>query len=113
MRYCSGKMSKDPVHQKSLIDEGYTEEKVTEYDAIVLEDHACEATPEEKGRWHNKWCISLNKERKQSPVKQRPDFRDAKHTCRLLYKQQVESSGQGNQSIHPARQRKQNFSTTI
>ena len=39
--------------------------------------------------------------------RQRPDFREAKHACRRLYKEHVESTGQGKMSIHPAQQRRQ------
>ena len=46
------------------------------------------------------------KQRKE--IRQRPDFRDAKHTYRRPYKEHVESILQGNQSIHPAQQRRQN-----
>ena len=42
-------------------------------------------------------------------IRQRPDFRDAKHTYRRPYKEHVESILQGNQSIHPAQQRRQKF----
>ena len=44
----------------------------------------------------------------QGPIRQRPDFREAKHTCRRQSKETVESSGQGNKSTRPAQQRLQN-----
>ena len=40
----------DADYQKSLSDEGWTEEKLRQYDALALEDHSCEATPEERRR---------------------------------------------------------------
>ena len=40
--------STDAVYQKSLSDEGWTEEKIRQYDALDLEDHSYEATPAEK-----------------------------------------------------------------
>ena len=36
----------------------------------------------------------------QGPTRQRPKFREAKHACRRLYKEHVESTGQGNKSRH-------------
>ena len=44
----------------------------------------------------------------EGKIRQRPDFREAKHAYRRLYKEHVESTGQGNKSIHPAQQRRQN-----
>ena len=38
---------------------------------------------------------------------QRPDFREAKQTYRQLYKEHVESTSEGNSSIHPADQTRQ------
>ena len=40
-------------------------------------------------------------------MRQRPDFREAKHTNRQLYKDHVESTGEGKSSIHPADQLRQ------
>ena len=81
-----------------------TEEQIRQYDALALEDHSYETAPEERGRWQRNWFIVLNKEGVQGPMRQRPDFREAKHAYRLLYKEHVESTGQGNKSIHPAQQ---------
>ena len=50
----------------------------------------------------------LHRQGEQGPIRQRPDFREAKHALRRLYKEHVESTGQGNKSIHPAQQRRQN-----
>ena len=44
----------------------------------------------------------------EGKIRQRPDFREAKHTYRRLHKEHVESTGQGNKSIHPAQQRREN-----
>ena len=90
-------------YQKSLSDEGWTEEKIRQDDALALEDHSYEARPEEKRRWQRNWIEAV-----QSSTRQRPDFREAKHACRRLYKEHVESTGQGNQPIHPAQQKRQN-----
>ena len=45
----------DADYQKSLSDEGWTEEKIRHYDALALEDHSYEATPEEWRRWEKNW----------------------------------------------------------
>ena len=58
-------------------------------------------------RWEKNWQIVVNKEGKQGPMRQRPDFCEAKHTYRQLHKEQVESTGEGNSSIHPADQTRQ------
>ena len=71
------------------------------------------ATREERGRWQRNWKVVLNKEGVQGPTRQRPDFREAKHAYRQLFKEHVESTRQGNKSIHPEQQRKATFSTTI
>ena len=77
-----------------------------------LEDHSHEASPEERGRYKKSWHISLTKEGTQGPTRQRPDFREAKHTYFQLYKEHVESTGEGNSPIHPenlARHHRQYF----
>ena len=40
-------------------------------------------------------------------MRQRPDFCEANHTYRQLYKEHVESNGEGDSSIHPADQTRQ------
>ena len=45
--------------QKSLSDEGWTEERIKEYDALAFEDHSYQATPEERARWPRTWKIVL------------------------------------------------------
>ena len=77
----------DATYQKSLSAERWTEEKIKEYDA----------------RQRN-WEIVLNTGGVQAPIRQRPDFREAKRACCRPYEEHVESYGQGNQSIHPAQQ---------
>ena len=90
----------DAVYQKSLSAEVWKE-----YDALALEDHSYEATPQERGRWQRNWEIGLDKEGVHGPIRQRPDFREAKRASCPLYKEHVESTGRGNQS---AQQRRQN-----
>ena len=68
----------DADYQKSLSAEGWTEEKIKEHDALALEDHSYEATPQERGRWQGNWKIVLNREGVHGSISQRPDFREAK-----------------------------------
>ena len=68
----------DADYQKSLSAEGWTEEKIKEYDALALEDRSCEATLQERGRRQMNWTIVLNREGVHGPIRQRPDFREAK-----------------------------------
>ena len=98
---------RDEKYQKSWSDEGWTEEQVRQCDALALEDLSYEATPAERGRWQKNSHIVLNKEGAQRPIRQRPDFCEAKHAYRQRYKEHVESTGQGNKSIHPAQQTRQ------
>ena len=64
----------DADYQKSLSDEGWTDEKIEEYyAALTLEDHSCEATPQERGRWQGNWKIVVNWEGVHGPIRQRPD----------------------------------------
>ena len=99
MRNDSGKMAQM---------QGRTEEKIKEYDALALEDHSYEATPQDLVRWQRNWEIGSDREGVHGPIRQRPDFREAKRASCPLYKEHVESTGRGNQSIHPAQQRRQN-----
>ena len=46
-------------------------------------------------------------------MRQRPDSCEAKLTYRQLYKENFESTGEGNSSIHPADQTRQSHLTTI
>ena len=66
----------------------------------------CIARPGERRRWEKKWHIVLDNEGKQSTMKQRPDFREAKQAHRQLYKEHAESTDEGINSIHPAHQDK-------
>ena len=50
-----------------------------------------------------------SKEGKQGPMRQGPVFCEAKHTYRQLNKEHVESTGEGNSSIHPANQARQSY----
>ena len=50
--------------------------------------------------------LFLNKVGVQGPIRQRPDLREAKHANRRLFKEHVESTGQGNKSIHQAQLRR-------
>ena len=52
--------------------------------------------------------IVFNKEGVEGKTRQRPDVREAEHAYCRLYKEHVESTRQGNKSIHPAQQRRQN-----
>ena len=63
----------DADYRTSLSDEGSTEEKIRQCDAIAMEDHSHEATPEERRRWQRNWKIVFNKG-VQGPTRQRPDF---------------------------------------
>ena len=47
------------------------------------------------------------KEGKQRPMRQRPDFSEAKQTYHQLYKEHVESTCEESSSIHPADQTRQ------
>ena len=55
----------DAVYQKSLSDEGWTEEKIRQYDALVLEDHSYEATRAERARWQRNWKIVFEHKRRR------------------------------------------------
>ena len=79
--------------------------KIKEYDSRAIEDHSYQPTPEDRGRWQRNWFIVLNK---GAPRRQQPDFREAKRAYCRQFKEHVESTGQGNQPIHPAQQRRQN-----
>ena len=93
--------------QKLLSSEGWTEEKIKEYDAVALEDHSYEATPQER--------VRLAKELRNCIEQRRSAWSEKTTTCfpwseaRFLSTIQrtcVESTGQRNQSIHPAQKKK-------
>ena len=58
----------DAYYQKSLSDEGWTEEKIRQEDKLALEDHSHEATLGERRRWENNWQRCL-KERNLNKVR--------------------------------------------
>ena len=94
--------------KESLSDEGWTEEKIKEYDALALEDHSHEATPARRGRRQRNWKIILNKG-VEGKMRQRSDFREVKHAYRQLYKEHAdEGTVEGAKSIHLAKQTRQN-----
>ena len=53
---------KDAQYRANLSEHGWTEQQIRQHDALALEDHSCEATPEERRRWEKNWHIVLNKE---------------------------------------------------
>ena len=57
--------------------------------------------------------IVFHKEGVEGKIRQRPDFREAKHTYRRLFKEHFESTGQGNKSTPSSTTKKAKFSTTI
>ena len=59
-----------------MTENGWTEEQIRKYDALALEDHSYDATPEERRRWQTNWFVVLN-EGVQGPIRQRFDFREA------------------------------------
>ena len=93
---------KDTKYRAALSEHGWTEEQIRQYDAVAWEDHTYEASPGEWRRWEKNWHIVKNKEGKPGPIRQRPDFREAKQAHRQLYKEHAESTGEGITSIHPA-----------
>ena len=106
MRNYSGKLFHRCSLSKVIVRWRLDRREIRQYDALALEDHSYEATRAERARWQRNWKIVLNKEGEEDMIRQRPDFREAKHAHRRLYKEHVESTGQGNTSIHPAHQRR-------
>ena len=51
----------DTDYQKSLSDEGWTEENIRQCGALALEDHSYEAAPAQRGRWQRNWKLFLTK----------------------------------------------------
>ena len=98
---------KDERYRTNLSELGWTEEQIRQYDALAVEDYTYVSTPE-RGRYWKSWTISVNKEGIQSPIRQRPDVREAKHTYLQLYKEHVGSTGECISPIHPAHQTKHN-----
>ena len=94
---------KDEQYRKSLSDIGWTEEQIKQYDALALEDHSYVTAPEKRGRFQNSWKISLIREGIQGPIKQRPEFIEAKQKCIRLYNEHAERTGEANSPIHPSR----------
>ena len=84
---------------------GWTEEQIRQYDALALEDLHLQKGDD--GR--RTGTLFLNKEGKQGPMRQRPDFREAKQAHRQQYKEHAESTGERINSIHPAHQARQNY----
>ena len=49
---------KDAKYRDNLSEHGWTEEQIRQYEALALEDHSYEATPEERRRNQKTWHIS-------------------------------------------------------
>ena len=99
---------RDDKYRKSFSDIGWTEEQIKQYDALAWENHCHAAAPEERSRYQKSWKISVNKEEIQGPIKQRPDFCEAKQKCTQRHKEHVERTGEGNSPLHPAHQTRHN-----
>ena len=62
----------------------------------------------ERRRQQTNWKMILNKGA-EGNMRQRLDFREAKHAYRQLYEEYAdEGTGEGNKSVHPAKQTRQN-----
>ena len=92
---------KDAKCRADLSEHGSTEEQNRQYDALALVDRSYEAAFGERRRWEKSWHIV--------PMRQRPDFREAKQAQRQPYKEHAESTGEGINPIHPAHQARQNY----
>ena len=95
---------RDPFLSQLAI--GWSEQKCKECDELAKEDHTKTLIPEEKRRYKGRWYLTLNKERKNGPVKLRSDFRAA-----VLLKNRVhhESRERIERRLHPDQQRKRMF----
>ena len=68
---------RDPVYRESQLAIGWTEQKCKEWGEFSKEDHAYKLTPEERRSYKGQWYLTLNKSRKNGPMKLRSDFRAA------------------------------------
>ena len=99
----------DATYRANLSEQGWTEEQLRQYDALVLEDHSHEATLGESDDGRRTGILCQIKKGKQNPMRQHPDFREAKQAHRQLFKEHVESTGERNSSIHPADKTRQSL----
>ena len=72
-------------YRKSLSDFGWREHHIKLYDRIALEKHIYKATRAERIQNSKHWILTANAEGgTQQPLKQRPDFAQAKRECKRL-----------------------------
>ena len=70
----------DDKYRQSLSENVWTEEQITQYDELALEDHSYIATREERTRNEKSWVLSLSKAGRR-PMSQRPDLAEAQQKC--------------------------------
>ena len=59
--------------------------KTLQCDRIAVENHSDVATRAERLRTSEHWILKLNQDGAQQPLKQRPDFAQAKRECKRLH----------------------------
>ena len=98
---------KDDNYRKSSSGIGWTEEQITQYDELALEDHSYIATKEERTHNEKSWVLKLNKEDVKRPMNQRPDFVETKRELKKLHDEHVKETSEGNTPIHPIQRSRQ------
>ena len=84
---------REKKYRKSLSEEGWTEEKIRQHDALALEDHMKLHLKKGDDGKGTPGKLFFNKG-VQGPTRQRPHFREAKHAYRRLFREHVESTGE-------------------
>ena len=99
----------DYKYRNSLSLIGWTEQDIMLFDSIALENHSYITTKAETIRNSTHWILTLNQERGQQPLHQRPDFAQAKRECKRFHDEHMAKTQQDYRTIprsHQIRQRK-------
>ena len=81
---------KDSTHRDVQLKIGSTEEKCIAMDKLAQEEHSYCPLSEEIDRYRKNWCITLNKSRRNAPMKLRSDFREALINVHRLHRESGE-----------------------
>ena len=84
------RFQKDLTRRDSQLKIGWTEETCIAMDKLAHKNHSYCPLPEEFERYRKIWYITLNKSRRNAPMKLRSDFREALANLHRLHRESGE-----------------------
>ena len=95
---------KKSLYRDPLTKIGWDENVILAYGEIAKDDQSYNATRGERNRNENSSKLKFKTKAAHGPLDQRDDYKEAKETCKKLYKEHAASAGCGNLPIHPQQQ---------